>query len=169
MNRIQGKRWKPGRATAFAGAVLAAGALAMAVAPGALAAPGAPAPAGTGTSAPPGLGAPVPPGEDPFYRPPPGLRAYPPGAVLRAREVKLQGAMQPELKAAYQLLYRTTNPAGQAVATVTTVMIPVSPARDHASSSPTRRSTTASPSTARPLTRCAAGTLAAAPSPMSQG
>jgi hypothetical protein len=36
--------------------------------------------------------------------------------------------MQPQLKAAYQLLYRTTDPAGRAAATVTTVMIPVSPA-----------------------------------------
>lgn len=128
MNRIQGQGWKPRLAAAVAGAVLAECALAGAVAPGALAAPGAPAPARTGTSGAPGLGAPVPPGKDPFYRPPPGLRAYPPGAVLRAREVTLQGAMQPDLKAAYQLLYRTTNPAGQAVATVTTVMIPVSPA-----------------------------------------
>jgi hypothetical protein len=129
MNGIQAKRWKPGLATAFAGVVLAAAcALAMAVAPGALAAPGAAAPAGTGTSARPSLGTPVPPSEDPFYRPPPGLSAYPPGAVLRARRVTLLGAMQPQLKAAYQLLYRTTNPADQAVATVATVMIPVSPA-----------------------------------------
>src|ERR1700684_1219857 len=111
MNRIQGKRWQPGLATAFA--------------PSALAAPGAPAPAGTGTSAPAGPGALVPPGEDPFYRPPPGLPAYPPGAVLRVRQVTLQGAMQPQLKAAYQLLYRTTDPSGRAVATVATVMVPV--------------------------------------------
>ena len=128
MNTAQGNRWLPGRAMAFA-AVLAAGALTAAVpAPVALAASRIPAAAGAAAHSPAGPGALVPPGQDPFYRPPPGLAAYPPGAVLRTRQVTLQGAMQPQLKAAYQLLYRTTDPAGRAVATVATVMIPKSPA-----------------------------------------
>ena len=74
------------------------------------------------------LAAPTPPSQDPFYAPPANLGSFPPGTVLRSRQVTLQGAMQADTSAAYQLLYRTTDPAGQPVATVTTLMIPVLPA-----------------------------------------
>ncbi len=73
-------------------------------------------------------GAVTPPNQDPFYVPPPHLGSYPPGTVLRSRQVTLVGAMVPETQAAYELLYRTTNATGQPVATVATLMIPASPA-----------------------------------------
>lgn len=70
----------------------------------------------------------TPPGQDPFYTPPPNLASYPPGAVLRSRQVAVVGAIQPQTQAAYQLLYRTTNATHRPVATVATVLIPTSPA-----------------------------------------
>ena len=73
-------------------------------------------------------GAVTPPNQDPFYTPPPHLGSYPPGTVLRSRQVTLVGAMAPQTQAAYELLYRTTNATGQPVATVATLMIPASPA-----------------------------------------
>ncbi len=72
--------------------------------------------------------APTPPGQDPFYSPPPNLASYPPGAVMHSRQVAVVGAMQPQTRAAYQLLYRTTSGIGRPAAAVATVLIPVSPA-----------------------------------------
>ena len=70
----------------------------------------------------------TPPGQDPFYTPPPNLASHPPGAVVRSRQVAVVGAMQPQTQAAYQVLYRTTNAIGRAAAAVATVLIPNSPA-----------------------------------------
>ena len=68
-----------------------------------------------------------PPDSDPFYTPSAGFASTAPGTVLRSRPVSV-----PELgavsSAQYQLLYRTTNPGGEAVAAVTTLMIPRVPA-----------------------------------------
>ena len=71
---------------------------------------------------------PISPTSDPFYTPPANLASYPPGTVLRSRLVTLVGAMDAASSTAYQLLYRTTDSTGQAVATVATVIIPSSPA-----------------------------------------
>lgn len=70
----------------------------------------------------------TPPGQDPFYSPPRNLASYPPGTVLRSRQVAVVGAMQPETQAAYQLLYRTTSATGRPAAAVATVLIPAVPA-----------------------------------------
>ena len=85
------------------------------------------APLSAGAASAPSVG-PTPPGSDPFYTPPAHLASYRPGTVLRARQVALVGAMDAASSTAYQLLYRTTDATGQAVATVATVMIPDSPA-----------------------------------------
>jgi len=74
------------------------------------------------------VGTVVPPGQDPFYTPPPNMAAYAPGAVLRSRQVAVVGAVQPQARAAYQLMYRTTDAIGGPAAAVATVLIPTSPA-----------------------------------------
>ena len=81
-----------------------------------------------GAVAPASLGASPYPNGDTFYAPPANLASYPPGTVLRTRTVTLQGPMQADMSAAYQLLYRTTNATGEPVATVATLMLPSSPA-----------------------------------------
>ncbi len=71
------------------------------------------------------FGRPLPPGQDPFCRPPRGYGGAAPGAVLRARQIKVAflGLIdQPVV--AYQLLYRTTDMHGMPQATVTTVLLP---------------------------------------------
>ncbi|KAH7311068.1 secretory lipase-like protein 1 precursor [Rhexocercosporidium sp. MPI-PUGE-AT-0058] len=71
--------------------------------------------------------APLPPTDDPFYTPPTDLSARKPGAILRSRSIgplSLGGSVPFQAKAAYQLLYRTTDTLGDASAAVTTVIIP---------------------------------------------
>lgn len=71
---------------------------------------------------------PIPPTEDPFYQPPVGYESAAPGAILASRPVpSTLAAFQVfplTIKAAYQLLYRTTNSLGGPEVTVTTVLIP---------------------------------------------
>jgi hypothetical protein len=76
----------------------------------------------------PALAAPPPPNSDRFYNPPADLASYAPGAILRSRQVTVAGAEQASVAGAYQLLYRTTNAAGQPVSTVTTLLLPAHPA-----------------------------------------
>ncbi|PMD40904.1 LIP-domain-containing protein [Hyaloscypha variabilis F] len=73
---------------------------------------------------------PIPPSEDPFYQPPAGYETAAPGAILASRLTpSTLSAFQTfplSIKAAYQLLYRTTNSLGGPEVTVTTVLIPYS-------------------------------------------
>ncbi|CZR55878.1 related to lipase 1 [Phialocephala subalpina] len=70
---------------------------------------------------------PLPPTEDPFYIPPTGLEDSSPGTILRSRslgELTLQGVVPYTSKAAYQLMFRTTDSLGNASAAVTTIIVP---------------------------------------------
>jgi Secretory lipase len=69
----------------------------------------------------------VAPSSDPFYTPPPNVSHYAHGAILREREVTLSGPEQADTANAYQLMFRTTDATGHAVAAVTTVLVPTSP------------------------------------------
>ncbi|ORX48262.1 LIP-domain-containing protein [Hesseltinella vesiculosa] len=62
----------------------------------------------------------VPPSQDPFYQAPSNLATYSNGAIIRSREF---GYVH-NIAGAYQLLYRTTDVLGNAMATVTTVLKP---------------------------------------------
>jgi hypothetical protein len=86
----------------------------------AAAAPGAPA-APISASAPV---APPEPDDDPFYDPPAGFEASPPGTVLRSRPVTVTGMGIPVPVTATQTLVRTTDSAGAPVATASTVLVP---------------------------------------------
>ena len=66
------------------------------------------------------------PSADPFYAPPAHLASYQPGTILRWRAVTISGVS--DASAAYQLLYRTTDATGQAIAAVTTLALPSNPA-----------------------------------------
>jgi hypothetical protein len=68
------------------------------------------------------------PSADPFYTPPAPLASYAPGTVLRSRTVSVVGLTQLASGSAYELLYRTTDAAGQPIATVTTLLLPSHPA-----------------------------------------
>ncbi|WP_319446626.1 MULTISPECIES: lipase family protein [unclassified Mycobacterium] len=71
------------------------------------------------------LEAPLLPREDPFFEPPAGFEAQPPGTVLRAREVRVALLGRVPLKvSAWQLLYRSSNLNRRPEATVTTVLLP---------------------------------------------
>lgn len=71
------------------------------------------------------------PETDPFYDPPPGFEAEAPGTVLRSRPITVTG-LRPELvDEATQLLVRTTDTAGAAVATAATVVVPPEPGGPH--------------------------------------
>jgi hypothetical protein len=138
---MAGRRW-----SVAVGAVLAAAGLLLAgpasppawaapawAAPG-WAAPGWAAPPSTGGFGAPGRspalplpGEPPAPERDPFYRQPHGLDSYPPGTVLRSRPVTLPGLTALTSMRAYQLLYRTTDATGHAIATVTTLLLPTVP------------------------------------------
>ncbi|MBB5852098.1 lipase family protein [Amycolatopsis umgeniensis] len=65
------------------------------------------------------------PDDDPFYRPPAGYEAQPPGAVLRKREVKISTYLIPTPVRAYQVLVRSTDGADRPIATVSTIMVPL--------------------------------------------
>ncbi|KAI9649813.1 hypothetical protein NHQ30_002395 [Ciborinia camelliae] len=70
---------------------------------------------------------PLAPSEDPFYVPPTGLEDCQPGSILRNRSIgplSIGGAVPFRAKAAYQLLYRTTDSLGKASAAVTTIIVP---------------------------------------------
>jgi hypothetical protein len=70
----------------------------------------------------------TPPSEDPFYSAPDGLGMYAPGTVLRTRQVTLVGFTTAASTTAYQLLYRSTDAHGGAIAAVTTLILPTTPA-----------------------------------------
>lgn len=66
------------------------------------------------------------PSKDPFYQPPEGFENEPPGTILRTRSVDVAFLkLIPDPVLAYQILYRTTDLNGDAIATVTTVFKPV--------------------------------------------
>ncbi|KAF7872851.1 uncharacterized protein EAF02_008922 [Botrytis sinoallii] len=70
---------------------------------------------------------PIPPTDDPFYVPPTGLENSQPGTILRSRSIddlSIGGVMPFQVKAAYQLLYRTTDSLRDASAAVTTIIVP---------------------------------------------
>ncbi len=80
-----------------------------------------------GAVAPPALagGAPVSPSADDFYRAPDGFESTAPGTILRERPIQLASySALPFNAQAWQLLYRTTDLAGNPMATVTTVILP---------------------------------------------
>lgn len=64
------------------------------------------------------------PTDDDFYTPPSGYESEKPGAVLKTREVASQLSGFTNMNSAYQLLFRSTDTNGDAIAAVTTVMIP---------------------------------------------
>lgn len=68
------------------------------------------------------------PTDDPFYVPPAGFESSPPGTILRYRTppypIAAFGADPVNIAAAYQILYRTTDSFGDAIATVSTILIP---------------------------------------------
>lgn len=64
---------------------------------------------------------------DPFYTPPSGFGSKPKGAILKQRKIGttlINANIVPRKVEAYQLLYRTQDTNGAAIATVTTVFIP---------------------------------------------
>ncbi|MFJ4659023.1 lipase family protein [Nocardia sp. NPDC088792] len=80
----------------------------------------------TGTPMAVGSAVPLPtPQDDPFYTPPSGWDSDAPGTILNSRPVEVASMGLPAQDAdAWQLLYRTTDTAGQPMATVTTVLRP---------------------------------------------
>lgn len=67
------------------------------------------------------------PSDDPFYAAPSNLSSYDPGAVIRSRRPPGKIALLRhgiKLADAWQLLYRTTGAQGEALASVTTLLIP---------------------------------------------
>lgn len=66
--------------------------------------------------------------DDPFYVPPDGFESTAPGSILRYRTppypIAAFSLVKVNLAASYQILYRTTNSFGDAVATVSTILIP---------------------------------------------
>ncbi|MEV6072208.1 lipase family protein [Nocardia sp. NPDC052001] len=68
---------------------------------------------------------PLPPQHDPFYTPPSRWDSQAPGTILNSRSVEVVSlGPQAQDADAWQLLYRTTDTAGQPMATVTTVLRP---------------------------------------------
>jgi alpha-beta hydrolase superfamily lysophospholipase len=68
---------------------------------------------------------PMLPSDDPFYQPPAGFEHAMPGTVLRSRDVELAFlGLIPQRIRGTQLLYRTTDMNGLAVAGATTVIVP---------------------------------------------
>lgn len=68
------------------------------------------------------------PVDDPFYVPPQGFESTAPGSILRYRTppypIAAFSLAPSNLAASYQILYRTTNSFGDAVATVSTILVP---------------------------------------------
>src|SRR5688500_2567537 len=69
----------------------------------------------------------VEPYEDPFYRPPAGFEASPPGTLLGTRSVTVTGLGLPVPVDSQQFLVRSTDAKGAPTAVVGTVMVPRSP------------------------------------------
>jgi hypothetical protein len=66
----------------------------------------------------------TPPTDDPFYRVPENLEAFPPGEVLEGRPVEVR-AFRRVIKAdAWQVKFRSTDTEGAAVTGIATLMIP---------------------------------------------
>lgn len=68
------------------------------------------------------------PTEDPFYTPPSNYETQKPGAILRSRSVEtlgIEGVIPIQVKAAYQLLFRSTDSLGNPSAAVTTIIVPI--------------------------------------------
>lgn len=71
------------------------------------------------------------PKDDPFYTPPAGFETAAPGTVLKDRKVTaaILGLLSDPVDT-YQLLYRTSSSNGSAIATVTTVFVPLFAQKD---------------------------------------
>jgi hypothetical protein len=70
------------------------------------------------------------PAEDSFYTPPSGFESEEPGTILKSRTITAGFfGFIPDLTEAYQILYRTTAINGSAIATVTTIFVPLSGAK----------------------------------------
>ncbi|KAK4498433.1 hypothetical protein PRZ48_011091 [Zasmidium cellare] len=70
------------------------------------------------------------PSQDAFYTQPANISSYAPGDVISSRSIPtnlnglLSGGPSPSIKAAYQYSYRTTDSLGNAIAAVTTLLVP---------------------------------------------
>jgi hypothetical protein len=68
------------------------------------------------------------PDEDDFYKPPPGYESAAPGTILRHRPapnpITLDNKTPLNIKAAWQLQYRTQDSTGKPEATVVTLLVP---------------------------------------------
>ena len=70
------------------------------------------------------------PSQDAFYTQPANISSYAPGDVINSRSIPtnlnglLSGGPSPSIKAAYQYLYRTNDSLGNAIAAVTTLLVP---------------------------------------------
>ncbi|KAA8916361.1 hypothetical protein TRICI_001504 [Trichomonascus ciferrii] len=69
------------------------------------------------------------PARDGFYRTPENITDYSPGEIINSRKLRYVLAI-PNLDSQYQVLYRTTDSYGNAIAAVTTVLIPDHVRRD---------------------------------------
>jgi hypothetical protein len=69
------------------------------------------------------------PSRDAFYRTPENISDYSPGDVIKSRKLRYVLAI-PNLDSQYQILYRTTDTYGNAVAAVTTMLVPHHPQLD---------------------------------------
>lgn len=69
----------------------------------------------------------LPPDQDPFYQPPAGYESSAPGAILRKREVQASTYGIPVPAHVYQVLIRTNDGLGAPTATVSTVVVPLTP------------------------------------------
>ncbi|OAQ59683.1 secretory lipase [Pochonia chlamydosporia 170] len=64
------------------------------------------------------------PVNDPFYTPPAGFETKKAGTILRNRLVPSPLESSLNISSAHQILYRTTNSFGKAIATVSTILVP---------------------------------------------
>jgi Secretory lipase len=72
------------------------------------------------------------PRDDPFYRQPDDLETCDRGEVLDVRRVETRGPRRPIKADAWQIKFRSTGMSGEAVAGITTVLIPAQPSRGSA-------------------------------------
>ncbi|AKU18232.1 lipase family protein [Luteipulveratus mongoliensis] len=88
-----------------------------------------PSPAQAASSSTPAAADPplVPPKDDPFYQPPSGYEQREPGTVLRKREISAYTYGIKVPAKAYQILVRSTDAHGKAIANVSTVFVPLTP------------------------------------------
>lgn len=69
------------------------------------------------------------PSRDAFYRTPENISDYSPGEVIKSRSLRYILSI-PNLDSQHQILYRTTDSHGNAIAAVTTVLVPDTPRWD---------------------------------------